>query len=94
LTKNLDSAVKPFPILQIINLLLGFLGLMWEWPLPLLAGTGLHRSIEARLIVYPLSALCALLIYQGTNSGLYYIIGMGAYFWAFSEGEVSQPTTT
>lgn len=89
LTKNLDSAVKPFPILQIINLLLGIVGLAWEWPLPLLAGTGLHRSIEARLIMYPLSALCALLIYQGTNSGLYYIIGMMAYFWAYSEGEVS-----
>ena len=39
--------------------------------------------------MYPLSALCALLIYQGTNSGLYYIIGMMAYFWAYSEGEVS-----
>jgi hypothetical protein len=89
LTKNLDSAVKPFPILQIINLVLGIVGLAWEWPLPLLAGTGLHRSIEARLIMYPLSALCALLIYQGTNSGLYYIIGMMAYFWAYSEGEVS-----
>lgn len=80
-------------MLQILNLLLGLLGLAWEWPLPLLAGTGLHRSIEARLIIYPLSALCALLIYQGTNSGLYYIIGMGAYFWAYSEGEVSAPTT-
>jgi hypothetical protein len=88
LTKNLDGAVKPFPVLQIVNMVLGFIGLMWEWPLPLLAGTGLHRSIEARLIIYPLSALCALLIYQGTNSGLYYIIGMGAYFWAYSEGEV------
>ena len=37
------------------------------------------------------SALCALLIYQGTNSGLYYIIGMMAYFWSYSEGEVSSP---
>jgi hypothetical protein len=73
-------------------MVLGFIGLMWEWPLPLLAGTGLHRSIEARLIIYPLSALCALLIYQGTNSGLYYIIGMGAYFWAYSEGEVRSRT--
>ena len=80
--------MKPIPVLQVINLILGIIGLAWEWPLPLLAGTGLHRSIEARLIVYPLSALSALLIYQGTNSGLYYIIGMGAYFWAFSEGEV------
>jgi hypothetical protein len=42
--------------------------------------------------MYPLSALCALLIYQGTNSGLYYIIGMMAYFWAYSEGEVSPIT--
>ena len=91
LTKNLDAAVKPFPVLQIINLLLGIVALAWEWPLPLLAGTGLHRSIEARLIVYPLCALCALLIYQGTNSGLYYIVGMIAYFWAYSEGEIVCP---
>lgn len=79
------------PVLQILNLLLGIICLAWEWPLPLLAGTGLHRSIEARLIIYPLAALCALLIYQGTNSGLYYIVGMMAYFWAYSEGEVVCP---
>jgi len=48
----------------------------------------MHRSIEARLVVYPLSSLAALLLYQGTNAGLYYIIGMGVYFWGFSEGEV------
>jgi hypothetical protein len=72
-----------------MNLILGFSGIAMEYPLPLIAGTGLHRSIEARLVMYPLSALCALLIYQGTNSGLYYIIGMMAYFWAYSEGEVS-----
>ena len=88
LTKNLDGAVKPIPALQIINLLLGIFGLCYEWPLSFLAGTGIHRSIEARLIIYPLSALAALLIYQGTNSGLYYIIGMMTYFWAYSEGEV------
>ncbi|EMD85515.1 hypothetical protein COCC4DRAFT_151652 [Bipolaris maydis ATCC 48331] len=91
LTKNLDGAVKPIPVLQVLNVILGVIGLAWEWPLPLLAGTGLHRSIEARLIVYPISALCALLIYQGTNSGLYYIVGMIAYFWAYSEGEIVCP---
>ncbi|EUC45828.1 hypothetical protein COCMIDRAFT_94542 [Bipolaris oryzae ATCC 44560] len=91
LTKNLDGAVKPIPVLQVLNVVLGVIGLAWEWPLPLLAGTGLHRSIEARLIVYPISALCALLIYQGTNSGLYYIVGMFAYFWAYSEGEIVCP---
>ena len=53
---------------------------------------GMHRSIEARLMVYPLSSLAALLLYQGTNAGLYYIIGMGVYFWGFTEGEVVMGT--
>ncbi|KAL2042150.1 hypothetical protein N7G274_005338 [Stereocaulon virgatum] len=48
----------------------------------------MHRSIEARLMIYPLSSLAALLLYQGTNAGLYYIIGMGVYFWGFTEGEI------
>ncbi len=96
LTKNLDPAVKPIPALQLLNLLFALANLAWEWPLPWLSGTALHRSIEARLVLYPLSALAALLIYQGTNAGLYYLIGVGAYFWAFAEGEVrsiSLPTT-
>jgi len=28
------------------------------------------------------------LLYQATNPAIYYIIGMGAYFWAYSEGEI------
>ncbi|PGH07571.1 hypothetical protein AJ79_06241 [Helicocarpus griseus UAMH5409] len=88
LTKNLDGAVKPVPILQILNVLFGMLGMAWEWPLKPLAGTALHRSIEMRLLVLPVSTLCAVLLYQGTNSALYYLIGMVVYFWAYSEGEV------
>jgi hypothetical protein len=88
LTKNLDGAVKPIPFLQIINLVLGILILLWEWPLGLIAKTALHRSIEARLIVFPVAALAAALLYQATNPALYYVIGMGVYFWAYSEGEV------
>ena len=38
-------------------------------------------------MIYPLSSLAALLLYQGTNAGLYYIIGMGVYFWGYTEGE-------
>jgi len=119
--------VRPIPILQIINLLFGLLGLCWEWPLPLLTSasnkshpqkpssklhnntqklptassppskltitlSNFHSSIEARLLIYPLSTLAALLLYQGTNAGLYYIIGMCVYFWGFSEGEVVMGT--
>ncbi|KIW11267.1 hypothetical protein PV08_10567 [Exophiala spinifera] len=90
LTKNLDGAVKPFPVLQIINLVLGILTLAWEWPLKFIVRTapGLHRSIEARLVLYPLCALCGVLQYQATNAALYYLIGVIVYFWAFSEGEM------
>jgi len=88
LTKNLDLAVKPFPILQIINLVFGIFMIAWEWPLGFLAGSAIHRSIEARLIVLPLAALAASLIYQATNPAIYYTIGMVVYFWAYSEGEV------
>ncbi|KIW70134.1 hypothetical protein PV04_02435 [Phialophora macrospora] len=89
LTKNLDGAVKPFPVLQIMNLVLGFIGLAWEWPLAPIVRMlpGLHRSMEARLVVYPLSALAAVLMYQSTNAALYYIVGVVVYFWAYSEGE-------
>jgi hypothetical protein len=89
LTKNLDGAVKPFPALQIINLVMGLLLFAWEWPLGFLTATPLHRSIEARLVVIPIAALAAALLYQATDPALYYIIGMSVYFWAYSEGEVS-----
>ena len=89
LTKNLDGAVKPLPILQIVNLIFGMVMLAWEWPLGLLAGSALHRSIEARLVALPLAGLAAALLYQATNPAIYYTIGMVVYFWAYSEGEVS-----
>lgn len=69
---------------------MGLVGLAWEWPLKFFAGTLAHRSIEVRLIIYPLSALVAALLYQGTNPALYYLFGIFVYFWAYSEGEVSK----
>ncbi len=89
LTKNLDRAVKPVPILQTLNLIFGLFGIAYEWPVGFIKGYNLHKSIEARLVIYPLSALAAVLLYQGTNSALYYLIGVAVYFWAYSEGEVS-----
>lgn len=41
-----------------------------------------------RLVLLPLAALAAALMYQATNPAIYYMIGMGVYFWAYSEGEV------
>jgi hypothetical protein len=93
LTTNFDPIVKPFPILQIINLCFGILALAWEWPVKQFAGTWLHQSIEFRLLVLPLLALASVLMYQSTNAGLYYMVGMVVYFWGYSEGEVSSQYT-
>ncbi|KAI1134564.1 hypothetical protein F5Y05DRAFT_209281 [Hypoxylon sp. FL0543] len=88
LTKTLDPAVKPVPALQIINLVLGIWIFAWEWPLGLIAGSAIHRSMEARLASFPLASLAAILLYQGTNPAIYYLVAMVVYFWAYSEGEI------
>jgi hypothetical protein len=88
LTKNLDPAVKPIPFLQIINLVFGIVMLGLEWPLSFLAGSSIHRSLEVRLAVLPLTALAAVLMYQSTNPAIFYLAGMITYFVAYSEGEI------
>ncbi|KAM0719858.1 hypothetical protein Q7P37_003993 [Cladosporium fusiforme] len=87
LTKNFDSAVKPAPILQVINVVIALLSLAYEWPLRWVAGTNIHKSLVARVLWLPLASLSAILLYQTTNAALYYLIGCGVYFWAYSEGE-------
>jgi hypothetical protein len=72
---------------------LGIFFFAWEWPLGFIAGTAIHRSIEARLVLLPLAALSAALLYQATNPAIYYMVGMGVYFWAYSEGEVGSLAT-
>lgn len=62
--------------------------LAWEWPLGFIAGTALHRSMEARLAFIPFAAIAAALTYQGTNAALYYLVAMAVEFWAYAEGEV------
>lgn len=88
LTKNLDGAVKPVPYLQSINLLLGLLITAFEWPLPFIAGSPLHRSVELRLVVYPMAAMASVLLYQATNPAIYYCIGCVVLVWGYCEGEV------
>ncbi|PNY26986.1 PRO41 protein [Tolypocladium capitatum] len=88
LSKNLDGAVKPIPILQSVNLVFGLGMLALEWPLAFVAGTAIHRSLEFRLAVLPLTVLASVLMYQSTNPAIYYVIGMAVYLWAYSEGEM------
>ncbi|KXL49407.1 hypothetical protein M433DRAFT_200231 [Acidomyces richmondensis BFW] len=88
LTKNLDVAVKPIPILQMINFLIAILTLAYEWPVRFIAGRTIHKSIGARMLWLPLCSLACVLMYQATDPALYYLIGLAIYFWAYTEGEV------
>ena len=45
-------------------------------------------------MLLPLWALAAVLMYQGTNAALYYLVGEAVYLWAYSEGEVSMSSIT
>jgi len=88
-TKSLNPLVTPFPILQILNIVCGLFIMAWEYPLPfLIPGTAFHRSIVARLVTLPIAIFIAILLYQATNPAIYYAVGMGIYWWAFSEGEI------
>jgi hypothetical protein len=88
LTDSLNGAVIPVNVLAIINLIMGIATVCWEWPLKYVAGTAVHRSIPLRIVVYPLSALPAILMYQSTNPAIYLVIATVVYIWAYSEGEV------
>lgn len=80
--------MKPFPVLQIINVLMGVFMFLLDWPCPGLGGSMLHRSLEFRLAILPLAGLAAALLYQATNAAIYYVVALVVYFWAYSEGEV------
>ncbi|KAK8859526.1 PRO41 protein [Apiospora arundinis] len=87
LTTRLDASVAPVPILQVVNLLCALALLALEWPAPALAGTAIHASLALRIVVLPLAALLAVLLYQATNAALFYLIGMGLYAWGYSSWE-------
>lgn len=84
----LDAAVKPWPILQSINVCFAVITLAFEWPLPFLAGSWPHRSIGLRVFWLTLASLSCVLMYQSTHPFVYYIISAGVYLWALCEGEV------
>lgn len=90
LTKNLDGAVKPVPVLATINLLLAIAVLALDWPLPMLAPARAHASFEVRLLaLYPTAALAALLLYQGVPAAEGYMLAMLILGWGYARGEVS-----
>jgi hypothetical protein len=89
LAHDLDRVLKPFPALQLLNLLSGITVVVWERPLNHNISIILFRSHKARLAIYPLFATASILLYQSGDAAVYYAIGVGLYAWSFHEREES-----
>lgn len=87
-TSALNKTTRPRPYLQVINLSVGLLVCLLEWPLRCIAGSSFHRSIIFRFAIIPDICIPAILMYQTHEPGVYYMIGLAIYAWAYKENEV------
>jgi hypothetical protein len=91
-TTKLDVLVRPVPYLQNCNLSMGLTTVAFELPLfKFVARSPWHRYILPRVVGYMVTGVVALLLYQTSEAGVYYLIGTGLYLWGFLCGEVSRP---
>lgn len=86
-TKKMDVLVSPVPFLQVINLFLAVLILLWEWPIPSIAGSSIQQCLLCRLVILPLVSVMSCLIYQGGDVAVYYLISFIMYLWAYTDSQ-------
>ena len=82
LTKKMDILMAPVPFLQVFNLFLAILILLWEWPIQ---QSITQQSLLYRLVVLPLVSVTSCLMYQGGDIAIYYLISFTMYWWAYIE---------
>lgn len=80
--------MKPVPYLQTLNILGSVLVVIFEWPLNIVRKTNVYRSFVIRFLVLPIIATMALFLHQGTDSAIFYLIGIGVYIYAWKSGKV------
>ncbi|KAG0698135.1 hypothetical protein DFH29DRAFT_113520 [Suillus ampliporus] len=78
------SIIVKLPIVQIVTMVLGFTMIALEYPLPILKGTAIHRSIALRVVLLTMQASAAVLFYQGTNAALWSLIAVMFYIRALT----------
>lgn len=75
------------PIIPILAMILGFVMLAMELPLPQLKSTSIHRSLPLRIVLLLLQAFLTILFYQGTNAAIWSMTGAICYGRAVALGE-------
>ncbi|KAG1746134.1 hypothetical protein EDB19DRAFT_1894278 [Suillus lakei] len=58
------TVIVKFPIVQIATMALGFTMIALEYPIPILKGTAIHRSIALRVVLLIIQAAGTVLFYQ------------------------------
>jgi len=81
------TLIVKVPVIQLLTMVTAFCMLALEFPLPLLRGTVLHRSIVLRIVLLVMQASMAIIFYQGTNGALWSLIAAGCYTRAQVLGE-------
>ncbi|KAF8908646.1 hypothetical protein CPB84DRAFT_1767160 [Gymnopilus junonius] len=81
------TVIVKVPVVQILAMILGFVILALEMPLPMLKQYSFYRSFMLRIVLHLLEAFLTVLFYQGTNAALWSIITALCYSRAISLGE-------
>jgi vacuolar-type H+-ATPase subunit I/STV1 len=78
------------PVIQIFTMIVAFIILAIEFPLPFIKGRAIHRSIPLRIVMLVFQASLAILFYQGTNCAIWSLIAAGCYGRAQALGEIME----
>jgi len=76
------------PVVPIFAMIFGLTILMFEYPLPLVRSTGMHRSLVLRVVLLVVQFVLNILYYQGTNAAIWSLIAIFCYTRAIMRGEV------
>ncbi|KIK93718.1 hypothetical protein PAXRUDRAFT_828678 [Paxillus rubicundulus Ve08.2h10] len=81
------TLIVKIPVVQSLTMVLGFMIIALEYPLPIFKGSALHRSMLLRVVLLIFQSFLAILFYQGTNASLWSLIAAVIYVRALALGE-------
>jgi hypothetical protein len=76
------------PIIPIFSFILGFAIVAFEYPVPWIKGTAIHRSFVVRIVALLVQIVLAFLFYQGTNGAIWSLAAVVCWTRAIMLGEV------
>lgn len=76
------------PVIPIFSMIIGFSIIAFEYPVPWVRGTSIHRSFVVRIIALLVQAVLAILWYQGTNGAIWSLTAALCWGRAIMLGEV------